>query len=442
MWNSWQELSKNPSEVSVKTVVTQTTENFAVTLNVISSRLEDIKLNSKDVIENQVFNLNKTLERVDSLNNQIYKSTIRNVAPNDLMDQRDLLLNEVSKSINIEVSLDKFNRATVSSSGQTLVAAEPEVEIENEISFVDSISKNAAGDYEVKLSLAGDGVKNPKTVTINASDIPSGSSFEKEYPHLTEGNVVFTKKNFVDKSSIEKFNTDELTGEIKGYNDSYNKIEEYSKSLDALANSIAQRVNIIHKEVGDTINAGQPFFTNGTGESDVKFSAKDIRVSKDIINNPENINADKIKGTYDGKRALAIASLRNNDFSIDDEFEEVTYNDYNSKLLSDYNSADLSANPADNEISFDKATDGASFDDYYTNLISNVGTEKQSADRMVDNEGALIEQLDLKKESISGVSLDEEIANLVQFQNAYAANAKVMSTLVEMLDTLMNNTGL
>lgn len=382
MWNSWQELSKNPSEVSVKTVVTQTTENFALTLNTVATRLEDIKENSKDIIENEVFNLNKNLEEIESLNNEIYKATIRNIEPNELLDQRDLLLDKVSKSINIDVTLDKFNRVTINAGGNELVSANPT--IGNKLKF-------------------------------------SVENFE------TNGIEIIDKNTNTVKATLSN---DTLTGKIKGYIESFEKTEEYSTNLDNLANSIAQRVNIMHKEEGDDStdppsfnDTGIDFFVGANGDN--KFTAKSIKINTDIVNDPSKINTDKVDGKSDGSRALAISALRNSEFLIDDS-----------------DTATLKSTYTNGSLEFTTNDTGSSFDSYYTNMISNIGIEKQSADRMVENEDALIRQLEGKKESISGVSLDEEIVNLIQFQNAYAANAKVMSTISEMLQILMNGTGL
>src|SRR5699024_2551338 len=78
---------------------------------------------------------------------------------------------------------------------------------------------------------------------------------------------------------------------------------------------------------------------------------------------------------------------------------------------------------------------------YYNNVVTNIGISKQHADNMVANQELLVGQLELRRESVSGVNIDEEIVNVIQFQSAYAANARVISTLTEMLDTLINRMG-
>ncbi|SHH83372.1 flagellar hook-associated protein FlgK [Clostridium grantii] len=398
MWNSWQELSKNPNDDSTKTVVTQTSENFVTTLNYTSSRLSDMKSNALTEMENSIYNVNKALSQIDTLNGEIYKAKIRNIEPNELTDQRDLLLDEISKDISVQIDLDKYGRATVKSGTTELVSSDPTKKVLSQISFVNYVEK-VGTDYKVNISLAGDGVNNSKTLTISESDYN-----QKYSTYLKEGAVIETAKDFVGEASIKNFESNMVTGKIKGYQDSFELIQKYSDSLDNLANSIATKINDINPvEDGFTGN----FFISETGG---KITASSIRFNEEISGNPSKINADSTSditktGFGDGTKALEILALQNANVTIGES----------------------------NNTTFNK---------FYNNLISSVGIEKQSADRMVSNEESLITQLETKRESVSGVSIDEEIANLVLFQNSYAANAKVMSTLVEMLDTLINRTGL
>ena len=78
------------------------------------------------------------------------------------------------------------------------------------------------------------------------------------------------------------------------------------------------------------------------------------------------------------------------------------------------------------------------FEDYYNSLVSQVGGDLQSAESYYNHQSDMVIQLDNRRESISGVSLDEEMINLVKFQTAYDAAAKLITTADELLQTVLN----
>jgi flagellar hook-associated protein 1 FlgK len=80
-------------------------------------------------------------------------------------------------------------------------------------------------------------------------------------------------------------------------------------------------------------------------------------------------------------------------------------------------------------------------DDAYNAFISRVGSEVREAGRNEANAQALADAVQDRRESVAGVSLDEEMGNLVRFQRAYQASSRAMSTMDEMLDVLINRTG-
>lgn len=84
---------------------------------------------------------------------------------------------------------------------------------------------------------------------------------------------------------------------------------------------------------------------------------------------------------------------------------------------------------------------GGSPDQSYQAFISRVGTEVQEARRLQKNAAVLAGAVDERRMSTSGVSLDEEMTNLVRFQRGFQASARTMSTMDEMLDTIINRTG-
>jgi flagellar hook-associated protein 1 FlgK len=82
-------------------------------------------------------------------------------------------------------------------------------------------------------------------------------------------------------------------------------------------------------------------------------------------------------------------------------------------------------------------TPTATFSSYYSSLVSTVGLDVQSSKTTVAQDEAFTKQLTTLRESNSGVSLDEELTNLVKYQRSYQASAKLISTATEMMDTVI-----
>ena len=84
---------------------------------------------------------------------------------------------------------------------------------------------------------------------------------------------------------------------------------------------------------------------------------------------------------------------------------------------------------------------GGEADAGYRSFIAKVGTDMREAKRLESNAEVLERAVDDRRQSVSGVAMDEEMSNLVRFQRAYQASARAMSTMDEMLDVLINRTG-
>jgi flagellar hook-associated protein 1 FlgK len=80
----------------------------------------------------------------------------------------------------------------------------------------------------------------------------------------------------------------------------------------------------------------------------------------------------------------------------------------------------------------------ATFTDFYSGLIGQIGLDRNSATSNRDTREYLINQYEDSQEAIAGVSLDEEMSNLIKYQHTYQASAKIVSTAQQMLDVLMN----
>lgn len=132
-------------------------------------------------------------------------------------------------------------------------------------------------------------------------------------------------------------------------------------------------------------------------------------------------------GEGDGTRALAIAQLRNGKLRIQDINESVK-----TRLQL------LDRNLKEDGLGLINSKDGMSLDSYFKDTIDRIGVQTQEATRMVINQEDLLYSIEETRASVSGVSLDEEMANLIQFQHAYNANAKIIATIDELLEVVIN----
>lgn len=74
-------------------------------------------------------------------------------------------------------------------------------------------------------------------------------------------------------------------------------------------------------------------------------------------------------------------------------------------------------------------------------MVTDMGIIKQQSDNMLDTQQGLMALLEQRRDSVSGVDINGEVTDMIRFSSAFQANSKVLSTLSEMLDTLINRTG-
>lgn len=190
---------------------------------------------------------------------------------------------------------------------------------------------------------------------------------------------------------------DNLTGgKLNGWDEVRDvSIEAYLGDLDSLAANLITEVNGVHAlGYGLDGNNGRAFFSGS--------DASDISVDAAISGNVNFIAAARPAVGWSGEvgdntNAIAIANLQH-------------------------------------ALSMGGT---ATFDDYYNSIVSDVGIKVQESVNSYDYQDSMAAHLDNYRESISGVSIDEEMVNLVRFQHAYEAAAKLIVAIDEMLETLI-----
>ncbi|WP_243388532.1 flagellar hook-associated protein FlgK [Bacillus kexueae] len=386
-WQSLQDLALNPTNAGARAVVRERGIAVAETFNYLSNSLTAIQQDIKSEVDITVKEVNSLLRQINNINTQIGEIEPHGYLPNDLYDERDRLLDQLSSLVNIKVT-------PVSSGGNAKEIAEGKVTVELMDENGRSLGTIVDGkNLKVKeLSVKYDG----------SNGLVSGISFGT------------TDVKIQDFTSSGK-----LLGNIHSYGYTYTTgsgtvvkeglYEEMIQNLDALAYDFATKFNQIHQSgwsVSD-IQAGtqtpKEFFDVSGANSDKSGAASSIKLSGDI-QSLDDIAASKTGNMGDGSNAVELAEVKNSSFSINGSYTTVQ--------------------------------------NYYESLIGGMAVDAQEANRLKRNSEELTSAVDLRRQSVSAVSLDEEMSNMIQFQHAYNAAARMITLQDEILDRIINNMGL
>ncbi|MFC0905630.1 flagellar hook-associated protein FlgK [Clostridium sp. MT-14] len=507
-FSSWQDLSGSTENTST---VAQQAYQLTNSINSTYSQLTSIKDNTNTEIKNLVVDINGMLSQISKLNQQIKDVKISGQNPNDLMDSRDLLLDQLSSEFGITINQRSLDGIDVTTSSDGVDGTAPIgtdgnplniVQSDNpdsydvvSFSYITSITSKGAKlsdpsdpssvikdtdgniiyEYSVDYYKKGDTLtdSNKVNITVNMT--------EDEAKQLDESRVLWADKDgmaysvdssgkitnsttgigdLVKDTSVD-FNQLAIftppTGELKGYMAVQQNVDDYQDTLNKFAKALALSVNAIISQssnwVEDGDNTGSQeggvnnFFVNADPEASGSYTEKDenninagnITVNVAILNDPSKIKTatkydskgNSLNDSTDGNRAAAIAQLANSLMNI----QSVTSTSTRDELVEDIFSTNDKLN---NVYSVGSVTGGSTLNNYFNDLVNKVGMHEQEAKNQVSNEATQLANYTQSRESVSGVSIDEEMTNLIQFQHCYQANAKMISTIDELLDVVVN----
>lgn len=315
----------------------------------------------------------------------------------------------------INTSVDQINSLAdqINNLNKQIAQVEPNGYLPNELydkrdSLVDQLSTLA----NVKVSTVSSGGNSPSNATgkytVQLVD-QSGNAYT-----LVDGSTLNTNKlnvSYDQNEAVTGMTIDGKTvpnqaigGKLQGTIDSYSKdIPNMLHKLDDMAYSFATAFNNQNKAGTDQNgNPGSNFF------------------SVQVANNQPPDGASATISVDSNMTTSGIAAAGQNQPSGDNS-----------------NALNLAKVVEGSPITFNDGTH-TELKKYYQDIIGNMGVDAQQANRMSDNTATLKTSAENQRSSVSGVSIDEEMTNLIQYQHAYNASAKVMSTISTMLDTLIN----
>lgn len=427
-YEALQTLSTEPENLTARTLVRQTTIALTEGVGIISSSLKDLQEELNFQFKQAVDQVNSYAERIAQLNETIYKAELEGSTANDLRDQRAVLLDELSELVPVDYYEDEKNRFYVLVGGHQLVAHYRADSIE----MVERTEKVHEDD------------------SLGLVDIK-----------WTDGNDVN-----VDTGQVAGFLSirDDVDGENKG-------IPYYIDKLNEFVDVLADTMNGIH-ETGYGLDGDTGYYmftidnmTTAEFKSYLLTEGLDGGAAVDVTSSvltgvnalPEDDQAAAIQANMEsvlannpGYANKSIKKIDGNYYIVDQiKATEITI----AADLEDLNKLAASGDIEDIPGGADKILDmvatrydvslyawGAP-EDFVKSLVSNLGVDAAQADRMLANQEALVNEYETSKASVMGVSLDEEMANMIKFQTAYNANARMINVYDEMLDLVVNRLG-
>ena len=433
-WNSLQDLNTYPNDTATRAAVKNQGMVLSKAFRNINEQMMDYKRSLNSDLEKKVSEINSIADRISRYNKQITTALASNNTPNDLLDKREALFNDLNELTTVKGKTDKVGNLNITIDGKKLVSKFDT----NKLEVAESDNKPYAD--KVIIDISGNKVNiKPETGEIRGiMDVR-----DQEIPNYLD-TLDDIAKSFADKFNEKHSNGFDLKGntgnEFFELNSSYsrpsraiqvhsaikadggiNKIAagNYSENPGVSSVEITEPGNIDKNQYykvevsksGDQYDyelfekdAGDPTFSSlvTTGSLDIETAAE----------NPVDVSSRGFEFTVKGNGETVI------------NFNENQGNGNNAASLA-------------KTINQDEILNGATVSDNYKALISTVGVNAQRADQMKTSQGDLVKQLENIKKSVSGVSLDEEMANMIKYQQAYNAAAKLITKNDEMLDSLM-----
>lgn len=379
-FNSIQELSKNPESMEIRTQALQNALTLTDSFHYIYDKLIELQDNQNSRIESAVSEINKLATEIVELNKEIKRYEIRgDQKENDLRDLRNNVIDKLSELINITVGENPDGTVSVRIGDEYLVDSETANRIETVLDSPNMVDgENML--YSVRWADSG------------------------ELVEITSGKV----KGFLDIR--------DGCGITEIYNPKFYGIPFFVNEINLLAKTLIGAINDIHRNGytipndsnGNTSETGLAFFVPEDIEN--AASAKNISVSQYIIRNVYNIaTSDEPVDMYNQGNNVIIKQIAD---------------------LRDKKNIMITIGGVTTTI--------GSFEGYTNKIASELAVVSDGCQTRFESQEIITRNVENKRLSVSGVSIDEEMTNMIKFQNAYVASARVITSINTMLEALLN----
>lgn len=388
-WSAWQTLGTTSGADSYtnRVAVYETGTEAAQSINTAATSMQAQIKSQYDDMKLKVDRINEITTQILKLNKNIVQTEANGSSSNDLRDSRDNLVDELSGYVKTSVTENSDGTYSVVSNGNTLV------------------------DGKNRLTLECD----DKTSTTNANYGVTDYAIT-----IKETGTIYDPGN----------------GELKGMQDS---IDEDKKSIDNLSSMAAfflTTFNDQHK-AGYGIDSANTTGTNFFGTSGTAYTWDSTNSQVDAggtaLNKIDTIKALSVNTALSSVSGKNLIAARGSITSGGTTTPEGTAGCANAVLLSNLFSKVSSSTTSLGSVSLN---------DYYTGMMSSLGNKSDAINSKVTQQQDIMTAITSNRQSTSGVNWDEELTNMIKFQQGYSASSRCLTTMDSMLDKLINSTGM
>ncbi|AET69677.1 flagellar hook-associated protein FlgK [Desulfosporosinus orientis DSM 765] len=386
--SAMEDLANDPSDDSARSAMVAEGSALCEYLNNMYGTLEDLLDENNSAVKTEVDEINSLANQISALNQQIYKAESTGDTANDLRDQRAVLIDQLSAVADVEVK---------------------------EVSY----GTLANGQQDLRLSIKINGVSLVNHFSVNELECYENSdgTYGVQWAE-THNEVSFTGGEI--KGYLDMCQGDGSDGGFKG-------IPYYMNQLNTFARSLAKAFNEGIYADGESHSSGHAGGVGLDGSTGVRFFSYEEKSTDELMDSGADM--DEIYANITAGNISLSADVLNDTDQI--ATSSVAGEEENSDNLTE-----LIEMFDDSEV-FNNGTP----EDYINAVYATLGIETALVSKLSNVHENVVELIDSHKTSISGVSLDEETTNLIKYQLAYSAAAKVISVMDEILDVTINSLG-
>ena len=450
-FNSFRELANSPTDPGLRSLVISEGRSLAGYLQGVNDDLVGLRTQIDDSIRSAVSEVDELLTRIGNVNHQIAIAEAGQGGANTLRDERDQLVDELSKFLDITTREQPSGTVDVFSGSTPLVLGTGSRGLDVEF-------ENLDGQLSIKMRVRQDGqVIEPRSGTVGALVNARENDVNAAIATLDEfaGGLIF-EVNKVHASGQGETGFGSVVSTYTAA-DSTVALNDPTNLLPFVPNNGTFSLHTVQQSTGLRQTTQIDIDLDGVGAD---TTLDDLAAAIDAVANISatvgadgrlNISSDTpdIKFSFSDDSSGALASLGINTFFTGKNATDI---DVNQRLIDDVSLLAAGADhvTGDNRTALalselgSTAVDslgGLSMQDYWTRHIQDYAIRADSANQSVDASGIIAEGLLTQKQSVSGVSLDEEAVMMLKFQRAFEANARFVAVLDEMTELLFRPLG-